>query len=142
MKKLIIFPVLFTAIVSFAQVRDKSFDAFWPKFRTAVLAYDIQTLDQLVLYPLTVKGTQDYDPVKKINRNKIIATLKTYMAKYAIIETGFDDETNLEQIKRKATLPASAYNHSSPNFMSVGDLEFKKIAGKWKLFTIYIATIN
>ena len=71
MKRLITIAALFISFVSFAQ-RDKSFDTFWPSFRTAVLAYDVQALDQLVSYPLTVKGTMDYDPVKKINRDKII----------------------------------------------------------------------
>jgi hypothetical protein len=138
MKRLITLAALLISFTSFAQQRDKSFDTFWTSFRAAVLASDVAALDPLVSYPLTVKGTQDTDPVKKINRDKIVATLKTYMSKFAVIEDGFDGETNRDQIKRYVTLPPSIYRRFSPAdvLINVGDLDFKKIGSKWKLSII------
>lgn len=145
MKRLITIAALFISFVSFSQQRDRSFDAFWPSFRTAVLAYDIQALDQLVSYPLTVKGTMDYDPVKKINRDKIISTLKNALSQEGSIDNdNIPDETNLEEIKRKVTVPDKDYKWHKANsiYMSIANMDFKKIGGKWKLHTIYIEVSN
>lgn len=144
MKRIITITALFISFVSFAQNRERSFDTFWPSFRTAVLAYDVQALDQLVSYPLTVKGTMDSDPIKKINSDKIIATLKIYFSKNAMIDDADLTETNLAQIKRYVTLPQSIYKHFSMAdvVISVGDLDFKKIGGKWRLSIIYISSID
>lgn len=145
MKRLITIIALFISFVSFAQQRDRSFDAFWPTFRTALLAYDMQALDPLVSYPLTVKGTMDYDPVKKINRDKIITTLKKALSQEGSIDNeNIPDETNLEEIKRKVTVPDKDYKWKKANsiYMTVANLDFKKIGGKWKLYTIYSEVSN
>lgn len=140
MKRLITIATVFISFVTFAQ-RNASFDAFWPSFRTAVLAYDVQALDQLVSYPLTVRGAMDYDPVKKINRDKIISTLKNALSQDGTIDLdNIPDETNLEEIKRKVTIPNKDYKWvtAASEYMNVANLEFRKIKGKWKLNTIYI----
>ena len=145
MKRIVMFAVFFISVATVAQERIKSFDDFWPSFRKAVLAYDVSALDPLVSYPLTVKGTMDYDPVKKITRDKIIATLRTSLSQEGSIDDDrIPEETNYEEIKRKVTIPDSDYKwtDSRSEYMTIANLEFKKIAGKWKLNTIYVDMTN
>jgi hypothetical protein len=145
MKRLIILAVLFISFTSFAQQRIKSFDAYWPSFRAAVMAYNVTALDSLVSYPLTVRGMMDYDPFKKINRDKIVSTLKTALSQDGHLDDeNFPDETNMQEIKRKVTIPDKNYkfSHQGDIYMSVANLDFKKIRGKWKLETIYIDMVK
>ena len=141
MKRIVMFAVFFISVVVVAQERIKSFDDFWPAFRKAVLAYDLGALDPLVSYPLTVKGTMDYDPVRKITRDKIVAALRwSFSQKGSIDDDSIPEETNYDEIKRKVTIPAPDYKFTSAQseIMTVASFEFKKIGGKWKLCTIYV----
>ena len=90
MKRLIILALLFASFYSFGQQRDKNFDKFWPSFRNAVLTNNLVALDSLVSYPVSTRGPMDYDPVKKVLRNKFMAILKRYLssARFTKISSG------------------------------------------------------
>ncbi|MES2777300.1 MAG: hypothetical protein V4722_24190 [Bacteroidota bacterium] len=134
MKWMLLISAVFVASFSFGQKRDKSFDAYWPAFRKAVLALDLAGLDSLTQYPVTSRGTMDSDPKKPIDRAHIIAALK----KYFPVDGGVGDGTHKQQIESRTSIPDKDYEYSSPGNMRVGDMQFKKVKGKWKFYFIYM----
>jgi hypothetical protein len=134
MKHFLLIAAVFISTISFSQKRDKSFDAYWPSFRKAVLALDVAALDSLTVYPVSVRGTMDSDPIRKIPKAKIIATLKKYLP----IDGGVGDGTHQQQIESRTVIPLKDYEYSSPGNMRIGDMQFKKVKGKWKFYFMYL----
>ncbi len=134
MKRVLIIFTIFISSISLAQKRDKSFDAYWPTFRKAVLALDVAALDSLTQYPVSVRGTLDSDPVRKIPKSKIIATLKQYLP----LDGGVGDGTHQQQIENRTVILLKDYEYSSPGNMRIGDMQFKKVKGKWKFYFMYL----
>jgi len=134
MKLIILIATVFTSTFSYSQKRDRSFDAYWPSFRNAVLALDAAALDSLSAYPVSIRGTMDSDPVRKIPNTKIIATLKKYLP----VDGGVGDGTHQQQIENRHIISLKDYEYSSPGNMRIGDMQFKKIIGNWKFYFLYL----
>ena len=134
MKPHLAIAVVFISTVSFAQKREKNFDVYWPFFHKAVLAMDAAALDSLTVYPVNVGGTMDRDPVRKIAKTKIIATIEKYLP----VDGGVGDGTHQQQIENRTIIPLKNYEYTSPGNMRVGDMQFKKIKGKWKFYFMYL----
>ena len=115
---------------SYSQQRDKSFDAYWTKFRDAVINRNDSVLKSLTQFPLIVKGTMDFDPIKKFNKDKFTFIFDHYL------KQGITKDDILETI----AVPDKVYMGENQDVHRISDMVFKKINRQWKLSLIYIET--
>lgn len=137
-KKLV--PIILLNLTSaflFAQQRDTSFDNYWTKFRNAVIAKDYTSLESMTRFPLLVKGTNDFDKVKKFTKNRFAYIFEHYLKQESTTVTG----SALRDIIDTESIPASNYNSNKLTYIRFSDMKFRKRKGRWKLYLIYIETI-
>jgi len=133
-------PIILFNLVSaflFAQERDTSFDDYWAKFRNAVIAKDYTTLESITRFPLLVKGTNDFDKVKKFTKNRFVYIFEHYLKQENTTVTG----NALQDIIETESIPASNYNSNKLTYIRFSDMKFRKRKGRWKLYLIYIETV-
>ena len=137
MRKMI--PIILFNLASaflFAQQRDTSFDDYWAKFRNAVIARDYTSLESMTRFPLLVKGTHDFDKVKKFTQNRFVYIFEHYLKQVNTTVTG----SALQDIIETEMIPASNYNSNNLTYIHFSDMKFRKRKGRWKLYLIYIET--
>ncbi|MEO7311773.1 MAG: hypothetical protein ABIX01_15320 [Chitinophagaceae bacterium] len=131
-------PLLVTAItistISIAQKRDYNFDAHWLSFSKAMLALELTGLYTLTAYPINARGPMDSDPINKIDSGHIVAALKKFLP----VDGGVGDGTHEQMIESRIIINNKDYEYNSPANMRVGDMQFRKIKGKWKFYFIYL----
>src|SRR4030095_475821 len=139
MKKMILI-ILFNLASAFlfAQQRDTSFDNYWAKFRNAVIAKDYTSLESMTRFPLLVKGTHDFDKVKKFTQNRFAYIFEHYLKQENKTVTG----SALQDIIETESIPASNYNSNKLTYIRFSDMKFRKRKGRWKLYLIYIETAS
>src|SRR4030095_1758046 len=128
-------PIILFNLVSaflFAQQRDTSFDNYWAKFRNAVIATDYTSLESMTRFPLLVKGTHDFDKVKKFTKNRFVYIFEHYLKQ---------DGITSRDISETESIPASNYNSNKLTYIRFSDMKFRKRNGRWKLYLIYIETL-
>ena len=130
--------ILFNLTSAFllAQQRDTSFDDYWAKFRNAVIAKDYVSLESMTRFPLLVKGTNDFDKVKKFTQNRFVYIFEHYLRQENTTVTG----NALQDIIETESIPASNYNSDKLTYIRFSDMKFRKRKGRWKLYLIYIET--
>ena len=132
-------PIILLNLVSaflFAQQRDTSIDNFWTKFRNAVIAKDYRSLESMTQFPLIVKGTMDFDTVRKFNKNRFVYIFNHYLKQENTTVTG----NALQDIVETEGVLVSNNNSNKLTNFRFSDMVFKKNNGKWKLYLIYIET--
>ena len=130
--------ILFNLVSAFlfAQQRDTSFDNYWAKLRNAVIAKDYTSLESMTRFPLLVKGSHDFDKVKKFTRNRFVYIFEHYLKQLNTTVTG----SALQDIIETESIPASNYNSNNLTYIHFSDMKFRKRKGRWKLYLIYIET--
>ena len=137
MRKMI--PVILFNLVSaflFAQQRDTSFDSYWAKFRNSVIAKDYSSLESMTRFLLLIKGTHNFDKVKKFAKNRFAYIFEHYLKQENTTVTG----SALQDIIETESIPASNYNSNKLTYIRFSDMKFRKRKGRWKLYLIYIET--
>jgi len=120
-----------------------NFVTFWEKFRKAVIVMDSVELKQLAIFPLTVKGYQDWDPTIKVEKNNFMKYFNKCLNEQTVIDK--ISGTNLDHIKRLSEIKKSeefGVNDVNLKWQRVGNMEFEKINSTWKLTQIYTDTRN
>ena len=137
MRKMI--PIILFNLASaflFAQQRDSSFDNYWAKFRNAVIAKDYTSLELMTRFPLLVKGTNDFDKVKKFTKNRFPYIFEHYLKQENTTVTG----NALKDIIETESIPVSINNSNKLTYIRFSDMKFRKRKGRWELYLIYIET--
>ena len=137
MRKMIPFILLnLASAFLFAQQRVTSFDNYWAKFRNAVIVKDYTSLESMTRFPLLVKGTNDFDKVKKFTKNRFAYIFEHYLKQENTTVTG----NALQDIIETESMPVSINNGSKLTYIRFSDMKFRKRKGSWKLYLIYIET--
>ena len=106
-------------------------EAFWIEYREAALSGDTARLLPLVNFPFTTRGSMDWDPVVKHGRTKFPA-LFARLLDQEILGRDFS-MTERDLLFDTPRLPPEEVESSKDGWFRVGDFEFKRINGAWKL---------
>ena len=120
----------------FAQQRDTSFDNYWAKFRKAAVAKDYTSIESMTRFPLLVKGTNDFDKVKKFTKNRFPYIFEHYLKQ----ENAAVTRNALQDIIETESIPVSMNNSNKLTYIRFSDMKFRKRKGRWELYLIYIET--
>ena len=107
----------------------KSFISFWQTLRKAIVDNDTNTIIASTTFPFKTRGPMDSDPTIKYNRKEFIKVFS------AFLKQSYNLETEIEDIM-KTERPDTAYINNV--WARVGDLEFSKSNGMWKLTFAYL----
>lgn len=121
---------------------DSSFLFFWYDFREAVISMDSLKLLSMAQFPVVIHGYLDEDPRYEITINEFIKVFKIYLG----LDTTYlsDDylkkeyNENLKYIKETSDLSSCRTCSHTNVWYRMGNLEFEKFNGHWKLLSIYI----
>ena len=127
---------ILASVLLLAQQRDRSFDDYWAKFRKAVIAKDYSSLESMTRFPLLVKGTNDFDKVKKFTQNRFVYIFEHYLKQENTTVKG----NALQDIIETESIPVAINNSSKLTYIRFSDMKFRKRKGRWKLYLIYIET--
>ena len=110
---------------------DNSFIKFWTKFRNAIINDDTSLIKKYVKFPLKARGPLDSDPLIRYSENKFIRVFHLYLLQSNGLNTG----SELDEIKQIIVPSNATWEKINAR---VGNMEFKKIAGEWKLVFLYL----
>jgi hypothetical protein len=121
-------------IVDVAQT-DTTFGFFWKNFQKAIVSNDFQMLINLTNFPLETRGPQDIDKIVKYDESEFNIVFQTFLK-----ESSVPDLTELDLIKKleKFDLTNEKDFTVSDDWARVGEMEFKRIDGQWKLTFLYL----
>lgn len=114
-----------------------AFNKFWNRFRQAVLKYDTLKVKAMVNFPLKVRGNEDMDPLLNIQSKNFSGIWDVFLKRETTYYNG-KMETNLEHIKRVNSDEHTG--QSAENWQRMGDMQFERLNGQWKLVLIYLDT--
>jgi hypothetical protein len=115
----------------------ESFAAFWPRFRTALLAGRSDQLSELTQFPLEVRGTLDSDTSRRISPSQF----STFLTRVLAEDSGLSvtqPETNRVLIDH---LPEADPKQRGVNIRDdvarIGPLGFARRQDGWRLVRLY-----
>ena len=114
---------------------DTTFGFFWTNFQKAVVNNDFQTLIKLSHFPLETRGPQDEDKIVKYNESEFKVVFETFLK-----ENNDPDLTELDLIKKLEEYDKLNKRdfYVNEDESRVGEMEFRKIDGQWKLTFLYL----
>jgi hypothetical protein len=114
---------------------DTTFGFFWSNFRKAVVSNDFQRLIKLTNFPLETRGPQDIDKIVKYDESKFNIVFQTFLK-----EDTEPDLTELDLIKKLEKFDLTNEKDFTINgsWARVGEMEFRRIDGQWKLTFLYL----
>lgn len=110
---------------------EKGFKVFWSVFRTAIITNDWDSIISNTHFPLETRGTMDGDPIVRIEKDRFQFVFKMFLESESSIPPF---KTQFDKIKDKENV----YPYITDDSYSYGDMQFKRINGKWFLVFIYI----
>ena len=123
-----------TDLVDFEKT-DTTFEFFWNNFQKAVINNDLQTLIKLSHFPIETRGPQDEDEIVKYDESEFNIVFQTFLKENTAPDlTELDLIKKLEKFDSKNKRDFSVYKDEA----RVGEMEFKKINGHWKLRFLYL----
>jgi hypothetical protein len=114
-------------------VERHKFQIFWREMQNCLVQNDIKGLQKLITFPLTSRGMLDSEPIIKYNSQSFLEPINQYFLQQ--IDCTINDEIFPDRFKRFVTETPISYGSKT---IRVGDMEFKKDVGKWKLYLIYL----
>lgn len=111
----------------------KEFEAFWKKLYTAIMKKDYPAVSQYIEFPLVVKKNLADTSVQIINKEEFNKFFNIYLSLPAA-ET-FPNKYELLRARKSLTDDDLAL--LSDDSATIGDFEFQKIDGEWKLVYLY-----
>jgi hypothetical protein len=111
--------------------REKEFQKFWIIFRNAIISNDWNAIISNTHFPLETRGSLDDDPVIKIEKDRFRQVFEIFLQtaySFPPIKTQYDKIKNKENV----------YPYITDDWYRLGNMQFKKIKGKWFLTFIYI----
>ena len=114
---------------------DTTFGFFWVNFQKAAINNDFQTLIKLTEFPLETRGPQDDDKIVKYDESEFKIVFETFLK-----EDTEPDLTELDLLKKLANFDSKNQKDFAiyKDEARVGEMEFKKINGQWKLRLLYL----
>jgi hypothetical protein len=122
-------------IKSHSDTLGNNFQEFWLTFRKAVIENDTLKIAELTRFPFETRGEMDTDPIVKFDRTNFFKVFKVYLGQETYWNENEGFISSLEEIKRLTIIDSSTVHE---NWTRVGDLEFEKIDGNWKLVFAYL----
>lgn len=116
----------------------QSFDAFWPAFRAAILAGDMEAVAGMTRLPIEVRGELDREPVRRAARSEMPRLLERALAS----DTGLSLRaplTNRKLIERLE--PPVQVTHGvvwTEDSARVGAFAFGRTNAGWRLQQVYL----
>ncbi|ATL46795.1 hypothetical protein COR50_06170 [Chitinophaga caeni] len=112
----------------------KDFEQFWSKWQTAIVKKDFNTVSQYIDFPLVVKKGEGTNSVMTVARKDFTIFFKQFLDQPA---PGTPGENRFATLKGKKLLDEEDRMWIEKELATVGDFEFQKVDGKWKLIYIY-----
>lgn len=109
--------------------------AFWARFREALLADDSAAVTALVRFPLTVRGSLDSDPAQRIGAAELAPVLHQLLE--ANVGTLAAPRTTRAWLQRTPSLEAGALAPGGQE-ARVGPFAFAYTADGWRLVLLYL----
>lgn len=109
---------------------EEEFKKFWKMFRNAIISNDFETVEANTIFPLETRGTLDSDPIVRIDKKKFQDVFKIFLKTYYSMSTN-----QIDYIKSQEIIKPYITNSY---WQRIGDMQFKRIDGKWYLSFIYI----
>jgi hypothetical protein len=109
--------------------------AYWSRFRAAVVADDMRALGALTARPLVLKGAVDTEEPRRVPDSAIATTLRQQLAQPVFQGVGKAAPTLAQLVRETDQLPTAAWR--SPQQIRIHNLELRVVGGQWKLTTIY-----
>ena len=122
-------------IKSLSDTSENSFQKFWLTFRKAVIDNDTIEIAELTIFPFETRGEMDSDPIVKFDRINFFRVFEAYLGQETYLNENEGSISSLEEIKRRTNIDTTSVHE---NRARVGDLEFEKIDGNWKLVFAYL----
>jgi len=114
---------------------DTTFGCFWTNFQKAVVSNDFQKLIKLTKFPLKARGPQDEDKIVKYKESEFNIVFQTFLKEDTELDlTELDLIKKLEKFDSTNTKDFAIYKNGA----RVGEMEFNKIDGQWKLTFLYL----
>ena len=102
--------------------REREFRDFWKGFRKAVLRSDWDELASLVEFPLSTRASMDWDPVIPVHREDFQERFSEFLVR---------EKPLIERLPRIDP-------YIVDDWVRIGDMQFRRRGGQWKLYWIYI----
>ncbi|BBA34878.1 hypothetical protein sS8_2934 [Methylocaldum marinum] len=117
-----------------AEVPDPELQAFWTRFRQAVLAYDKNKVATMTRFPFEVRGVYYGDPGKDYNRKGFLAIYERLMVQRISVPSGnvSIEKSMIEFIEDKTEIAPK--DVSTESRMRFEQFVFERVRGRW-LFT-------
>ena len=121
-------------LIDYKQI-DTTFGFFWANFQKAAINNDFQTLIKLTIFPLETRGPQDEDKIVKYDESEFKIVFETFLKEDTEPDlTEFDLLKKLVNFDSKNQKDFTIYKDEA----RVGEKEYKKINGQWKLRFLYL----
>lgn len=132
------------AVIADANHRCEGFVEFWYNLKPHIESRDYNAIADHTQFPFTVQGIADFIAHKKVYREEFSGVLNDILNDIQSDSSdAFDSKvTTTYQILLKATPIKGQYSVCQGEYASIGDLEFKKIDGRWYLYAGYLSTLE
>ncbi|MGX5818326.1 hypothetical protein ACWKWU_09035 [Chitinophaga lutea] len=111
----------------------KEFEVFWKKLQTAIVKKDFTAISQHTEFPLVVKKSLSDTSVQSVTRENFADFFSHYLELPAEDHSG----NKYDQLRAKRALTDDDADMVSDDAATIGDFEFLKVEGRWKLVYVY-----
>lgn len=118
-----------------ARQEAQAFAAFWPDFRQALLAQDVDRVTAATRFPLEIRGERDSDPARRRDRGQLGDVLRQALDQ----DSGMRAEPeSVRQFLQRTPEPAAGSVEADGSAARVGDFVFERVEGHWQLVRVYL----
>jgi hypothetical protein len=121
-----------------AEVPDPELQAFWTRFRQAVLAYDKNKVATMTQFPFEVGEVDDSVPIKHYNRKGFFDIYERLMVQRVSVPSGnvSIEKSMIEFIEDKTEIAPK--DLSTENRMRFEQFVFERVRGRWRFTRAYL----
>lgn len=121
-----------------AEAPDNGLRPFWTQFRQAVIDNDKAAVADMARFPFPVRGADDSDPVKSLDRIGFLNIYERLVAQIVYFPSGGQIiSRSMRELIHDAAAPPAA-DPENGDSMRFHQFEFERIDGRWRLVIAYL----